>query len=118
MKVKIKEKRSGKIKTVDKRYAEILVKARYATYYDADNNAYETKVIKPSKKVAEAKEEIQEVPKEEVQEDVKEEVIQEPAVVEQVEVEKPENIVDEVEISPVTGKPKRQYTRRDMKAED
>ena len=48
MKVQIKEIRSGKIKTLDKRFADILVKLKQAEYYEEPVEkaaTYQTKVM-------------------------------------------------------------------------
>lgn len=50
MKIQIKEIRSGKIKFVDKRSADILVKLKKAEYYEdapAQKGFYQTKTMEP-----------------------------------------------------------------------
>ena len=47
MKIQIQEIRSGKIKIVDKRFADILVKLKQVVYYESPENkaTYQTKVM-------------------------------------------------------------------------
>lgn len=85
MNVTIQDKRNGKVKLVNKRYADILLKTgKFLPYQEPKKT---DKIIKEKETVV-------------------------------AEIKAEETVEDNEDISPTTGKPKRQYKRRDMVAED